>query len=136
MPRGGLRHPAGGRPIGSGLKEVKRDTIRATRFTPDEWVIVEEALPKYGGRKTGFMRDAVMQMIGADAADFITCSPEENDERKVRTIIRAIRLTPEEWTKVEATVEKLGWKPAKFMRQAILHMAIQVNQEEGYAQYA
>ena len=60
MPRGGRRNPPGGRPVGS-VKPVTRKIIKATRFTPEEWALVREALKKYDGKLGKFMRSAVLE---------------------------------------------------------------------------
>jgi hypothetical protein len=60
MPKGGLRTPAGGRPVGT-TKQNNRTIRKDIRFTDLEWSRIKTASIEYGGRETDFMRDAVME---------------------------------------------------------------------------
>lgn len=62
MPKGGTRFPPGGRPKES-FKKIKREKSESVRFTKAEHQGILEALKIYGGRKSAFLRDTIMEKV-------------------------------------------------------------------------
>jgi hypothetical protein len=68
--RGGLRNPPGGRPVGSGIEDEKKRSVKKMyRFTPHEYQRITEAAKLVDEKEAVFVRTAILEKTNKVLSD-------------------------------------------------------------------